>query len=140
MPAGAKVGMALAAVLLAALAGVGVFVYLTKTPSNNDARTVNDLAAHFSRSGLSATVESKVYSRFGAAESWWVEIEGKSVGVHKFDAGDSAQREILERALADRSLSSLGRIYPVRVNGSFLLAQYEDHPKAQQIVRVFESF
>ena len=107
---------------------------------DNNARSIDDLVKHFASRGLSVGARStKFYGMVGASDGAAVEILGDEVELYKYDLTDPGQRSIVGRARAEGTMTLIGTV-PVRVNGSFILAGYQDHAEKARILEAFQAF
>lgn len=106
----------------------------------NNHRTVVDVANHFTLNGLHIDVIQPLFPYFNAENALSLKIEGKEIGIYKYNINVDKQRERLKTIHDNRCVYVEGMKYPVLVNGTFMLLGYEVNPKRDRIIELFESF
>lgn len=109
--------------------------------TENNHLNINDLLNHFETCGLQIETIKPLRSEIIKAESGAsVKISGREIGVYKYDLNKLKEREKIEKITEDGYVYVIGLKYPVKVNGSFILMDFEKNPSRDAIVKAFESF
>ena len=80
------------------------------------------------------------YPYFNSNNALSLKIDGKEIGIYKYNINVPKQRERLETIHDNRCVYVEGMKYPVLVNGTFMLLGYEVNPQRDRIIELFESF
>ena len=106
----------------------------------NNHRTVVDVTNHFTINGLHIDVIQPLFPYFNADNAISLKIEGKEIGIYKYNINVPKQLERLKSIHSERCVYVEGMKYPVLVNGTFMLLGYEVNPKRDRIIELFNSF
>jgi hypothetical protein len=75
-----------------------------------------------------------------ASQAMVLTIEGKDIGLYKFDMSVPVQKQRITRIDRDGFIYVMGLKYPVLVKGSFIIIGAQAHPKKHDIIKAFNSF
>lgn len=126
--------------LLALTITVFVLALIACTKGNNN-KSISDLVAHLKASGVPVGQQStKQYAFIGAVDGCGLEIGGQEVEIYKFDTNDSSQRKILDKVKKEGTFTVMGFTVPAKVNGSFLILNYQDNPNIDALLKAFSKF
>ncbi|MBR2508647.1 MAG: hypothetical protein IKB71_02770 [Lentisphaeria bacterium] len=106
----------------------------------NNHRTVVDVTNHFTLNGIHIDVIQPLFPYFNSENAISLKIEGKEIGIYKYNTNVPKQLERLKTIHDNRCVYVEGMKYPVLVNGAFMLLGYEVNPKRDRIIELFESF
>jgi len=107
----------------------------------NNHLTIDDLIKHFEKSGLKIESVSPLRADTIKAENAAaIRISGREIGVYKYDVNIAKEKVKIEKIQENGHVYIIGLKYPVIVNGSFILMDYERNPSKDKIVEAFESF
>lgn len=107
----------------------------------NNTKTLVDLVEHFKASGIKIDSYAPcIYQIIRASDGLALTIDGSPVEIYKYDKRINDQKEKIERIEKDGDIYILAVKFPVRINGSFILLNYKNHPKEAQIIEAFNSF
>lgn len=107
---------------------------------NNNHRTVMDAANFFIDNGIPVDVIQPLYPYFDSEIAVSLKIEGKEIGIYKYNINVPKQRARLKHIEGTKCVYVEGMKYPVLVNGTFMLLGYEVNPRRDSIIEIFESF
>jgi hypothetical protein len=100
-----------------------------------------DAITHFDDSGLKA---EKIYPALAdmiKAEAGAVLIlEGQRFEIYKYNMNIPEQREKIEKIRRNGEIVIVGFRHKALVNGSFMLLNYQGHPREADIIEAFENF
>ncbi len=129
--------MKLYAVCLAAAA----MLFVSGCDIEKDQRTLADLVRHYNEEGLKINeVKITEFRAIGAQEGGRIYAGDEAFEVYKFDLSDEKVRKKFEEISERKTLVLLGRSFPILVNGTFILLNYQKHPRKYDVVRIFETF
>lgn len=106
----------------------------------NNHRNVMDVFRHFKDSGMEVDVVQPLFAYFDSESAISMKMNGKEIGIYKYNVTVQKQRERLERIKKDNFVYVEGKKYPVITNGTFMLLGYEVNPQRDRIIEVFNSF
>lgn len=107
----------------------------------NNHLTIDDLIAHFDKCGLKIENVSPLRSDTIKAEAAAaIRISGREIGVYKYDLNIAKEKVKIEKIQENGHVYIIGLKYPVIVNGSFVLMDYERNPSKDKIIEAFEKF
>lgn len=118
----------------------GLFLLSGCYSFGNNHRTVVEVANHFTLNGLHIEVVQPLFPYFNSNNALSLKIDGKEIGIYKYNINVPKQRERLETIHDNRCVYVEGMKYPVLVNGTFMLLGYEVNPQRDRIIELFESF
>jgi hypothetical protein len=125
-------------VLAAALLLGGCALFSAK--DNNDLSML-DVIDHLRKSDLQIDeIQPTIYTVIGAEDGCALFIAGAKVEIYRYDIRRPKIKEKLERIAQTGQITILGIDFPAEVNGSFVMLTYTQHPKRDEIVRVFRKF
>ena len=75
-----------------------------------------------------------------AESGFSVFLAGKQVAFYKYDARKKKMRKKLEYIKKNKCVYIVGIRYPARVNGSFVMVDYEINPQKDKLIEVFDNF
>jgi hypothetical protein len=108
---------------------------------NNSHRGLSELSDHFASSGLKIDqVQPLEAGVIKASQAMVLTIEGKDIGLYKFDMSVPVQKQRITRIDRDGFIYVMGLKYPVLVKGSFIIIGAQAHPKKHDIIKAFNSF
>jgi len=108
---------------------------------DNNNRTMIDAITHFDDSGLKAERIYPALADMIKAEAGAVLIlDGQRFEIYKYNMNIPEQREKIERIRRNGEITIVGFKYKVLVNGSFMLLNYQGHPREADIIEAFENF
>lgn len=120
---------------------VSIIFFASCQEKDNNQRTIPELIAHFKKSGLKIDkIEPVIFQIIKAQDGCVIYIDKVKVEIYKYDKRLKQQREKIEKIEENGNIFILGLDFPVRVNGSFILLNYNNHPKRYEIIQAFESF
>lgn len=118
-----------------------ILLFSTGCEKENNHLTLNDLLNHFEKCGIQIETIKPLKSDIIKAESGLsLKIGGREVGIYKYDLNKLKEREKIEKITQEGYVYIIGLKYPVKVNGSFVLIDFEKNPSRDAIVKAFESF
>jgi hypothetical protein len=107
---------------------------------NNDLSLL-DLIDHMRKSGLQIDeIQPTIYSIVLAEDGCALFIEGAKVEIYRYDLTRPKLKQKVERIAETGQITILGIDFPAKVNGSFVMLTYTQHPKLEEIIHVFENF
>ena len=107
---------------------------------NNDKKLV-DLLKHFESYGVKIDKVQRLESNFfHAEEALAVEIDGKEIGLYRFDLTFSKAKRKVEMVKKKNIFYIQAIPYPAVINGSFMMINYDKHPRGKEFVKIFKSF
>lgn len=108
---------------------------------DNNHLTLADLLKHFKDKGVEIeTVRPMRADTVKASNGAAVKIAGREIGIYKYNKGIRKQEQKLEWIIENDCVYIVGLKYPVKVNGSFVMIDFEKNPKKDKIIEAFESF
>ena len=75
-----------------------------------------------------------------AERGFSVILAGKQVAFYKYDAKKKKMRKKLDYIKKNKCVYIVGNRFPARVNGSFVMVDYEINPQKDKLIRVFDEF
>ena len=75
-----------------------------------------------------------------AERGFSVILAGKQVAFYKYDAKKKKMRKKLDYIRKNKCVYIVGNRFPARVNGSFVMVDYEINPQKDKLIRVFDDF
>lgn len=107
----------------------------------NNHLSINDLIRHFEKCGLKIeSVTSLRSDTIKAEDAAAIKISGREIGVYKYDVNIAKEKTKIEKIEENKFVYIIGLKYPVIVNGSFVLMDYERNPSKDKIIEAFEKF
>lgn len=114
---------------------------LTGCDRDNNHRTLADVIKHFKDSGIKIdSIQPLLPLPVRAQDGVVLTIDGRQVGIYKYNMNKKKQVERLERIDKKGYLYIIGRRYPVKINGCFVMIDFLNHPKEKAIVEAFDTF
>ncbi len=111
------------------------------TKIDNNHKTLIDLITYFDNNGLKADKIYPALSDMIKADSGAVlMLEGQVFEVYKYNLNNPIQKARYDKIKESNHVLILGFNHRVVLNGSFMLLNYQGHPKEAQIVETFEKF
>jgi hypothetical protein len=127
-----------------ALAAPLLFFYiffLSACDKANNHLTLGNVSNHFAQCGLKVeSVQPVEPGVLKASSAMAVTIDGREIGIYKYDTGLEVQKKRIARIANDGFIYIVGLKYPVMVNGSFVMVGAHSHPRKTEIVKAFNSF
>lgn len=107
---------------------------------STDIRTGGDLVRHFNRCGLKVVgVGGLVTDPVQAEYGWRLKIGDRFIGIYKYGTSRK-QRLRLNNIKKDDCIYILGNMFPIMINGNFVMIDVEGHEKSEEIIQAFKSF
>lgn len=110
------------------------------TGSKNNDMTLNDLYRHMNKETgcqfFSTANPGPMHAQDGIA----VSLENHVVFFYKFDIERTKQRPKWEYVKENKQIYLFGKSLPAVVNGSFIMVDYENNPKKEELLKAFDSF
>jgi len=75
-----------------------------------------------------------------AESGFSVMLAGKQVAFYKYNAKNKKMRKKLDYIKKNRCVYIVGVRFPARVNGSFVMVDYEINPQKDKLIQVFDEF
>lgn len=75
-----------------------------------------------------------------AESGFSVFLAGKQVAFYKYDATKKKMRKKLDYIRKNKCVYIVGNRFPARVNGSFVMVDYEINPQKDTLIKVFDEF
>ena len=75
-----------------------------------------------------------------AESGFSVILAGKQVAFYKYDATKKKMKKKLDYIKKNECVYIVGNRFPARVNGSFVMVDYEINPQKDKLIRVFDEF
>ena len=75
-----------------------------------------------------------------AESGFSVFLAGKQVAFYKYDATKKKMRKKLDYIKKNGCVYIVGHRFPARVNGSFVMVDYEINPQKDTLIKVFDEF
>ena len=127
------------AALLLLLTGCGLFS--SRETVDNNALNIPDLVRHFEKSGIKITSISLVRADvIHADDAVAIKIDGKEIGIYKFNIKIRKQREKLEHITSNGFVHLVGFKYNTITNGSFLMVGADGNPQYKELEKTFMAF
>jgi len=112
--------------------------------SDNSNLGIKALLDHFSANGIKITEigllrADAAHAEFGMTAT----IEGRQIGIYKYDLTKKRQREFLERIQERGFFGIAGHKFEAdnfAVNGTFIMIDFKDNPKGKQLLELFKDF
>ena len=109
--------------------------------SRNNDRAFWDIIPHFEKSGVHVdSVNPLDTSQVKAAAAFAFTIGERQVGVYKYDSNNPKHKERLLRVDETGVFYVMGIRYQAIRNGSYILIDFKNHPRKNEIVKAFETF
>jgi hypothetical protein len=109
--------------------------------SKNNDRSFWELIQHFEKSGVHVESVNPLDTRqIKAARAYAFTIGERQVGVYKYDSNNEKHRERLLRVDKTGYFYVVGIRYNAVRNGSYILIDFEKHPRKSEIVNAFKTF
>ncbi len=125
---------------LAAMTGILALAVSCASYSNNDS-TFADLASYMAKHGIELNRVQLLNHYVVGASSAMEFISGpRGVGIYKFNTSLKKQKERLERIKTTGVMYVVGKKFKALVNGSFVMIDYDTHPDAARLEKVFMEF
>ena len=119
---------------------VVVFLCGCAISKNND-RTFWEMIQHFEKSGVHIDSVNPLDTRqIKAARAYAFTIGERQVGVYKYDSRNEKHKERLLRVDNTGYFYVVGIRYKAVRNGSYILIDFESHPRKDEIVNAFTTF
>jgi hypothetical protein len=116
-------------------------LFLSACDKANNHLTLGNLSDHFVDCGLKVdSIQPVEPGILKASSSMAMSIEGKEIGIYKYDTGLDVQKKRVSRIADDGFIYIVGLKYPVLVNGSFVMIGAHNHPRKTEIIKAFNSF
>lgn len=135
--------------LKTAIAAAAAFILCACLPScvsdDNNGVGVKPLLDHFSANGLKVGEVSLLNADAAHADAGFaVVVEGREIGIYKFDNTRKKQKERLAKISERGFLGVAGHKFTLgddlAVNGTFVLVDYKANPQGDKILEAFKSF
>ncbi|HBC88859.1 MAG TPA: hypothetical protein DCZ94_18100 [Lentisphaeria bacterium] len=108
---------------------------------DNNSKTIVDLVDHMKASGINIEAfHPALFEMIVAEDGIVVKIDGADIQVFKYDTKIQKQKDKLDKIYQKGLITILGVDFSAKINGSFILLNYKDHPDEVKIVQAFESF
>jgi peptide subunit release factor RF-3 len=105
--------------------------------ASESADLLADVLNHFESNGFTVGEKTlKAFEMVGAVDGFGIELDGENVEFYLYES-DS---EDLEEMKTTGQYNMDGFVINAQVNGNVALMGYEEHPEADKIVEVFNSF
>ena len=118
-----------------------IFVLTGCGISRNNNRAFWDVIQHFEKSGVHIESVNPLDTRqVKAAAAYAFTIGERQIGVYKYDSNNEKHKEKLLRVDETGVFYVVGIRYKAVRNGSYILIDFENHPKKNEIVKAFQSF
>ena len=122
------------------IVGVIFFCPTILFAESNNKKTIDDLIAHYKKSGFQFTVnKDKIAAFIGAMSGVSLKIEGKGVEFYKYDTDVPVQKNLIEKYSKD-GIDIMGKHLDLIQNGSFVLFSETKHPSWDKILEAFKKF
>lgn len=113
--------------------------------SDNNPNGVKDLLDHFTKCGVKVQEVSFLNADAAHADAGFaVTIEGRQVGIYKFDTKRKKQKERLAKIVENGFIGVAGHKFSagedMAVNGTFVMIDYKANPVGDKILEAFKSF
>lgn len=109
--------------------------------SGNNDKKISTLVNHFKSSGLSiGTISPKHYQMVMASEGAGIEINGREIEIYKYDINKPEQKMNLDKIKKENKVEFMGLVIPAKINGSFVMLNYHDHPNQSVVIDAFMKF
>ncbi len=109
--------------------------------SSNNYLHIEDLVDHMVAEGIKVTQVQPLEPRLiGASRGFAVTIDGKEIGIYKYDINIKKQQEKLANIKETGRVYVLAIKYPTVVKGSFMLIGVGQNPKRDSILAALDSF
>lgn len=109
--------------------------------SRNNDSTFWEMIQHFERSGVHVESVNPLDTRqIKAARAYAFTIGERQIGVYKYDSNNEKHKERLLRVDETGYFYVVGIRYNAIRNGSYILIDFEKHPRKNDIVNAFKTF
>lgn len=113
------------------------------TSTVETASKLERLLDHFSSEGLTVGKKSmKAAEMIGAKDGFGIEINGKEIEVYEFNLESKDENTVsnLKSAKENGEMQVLDIPFSVKMNGSLMISNYQDHPVKDKILDAFMNF
>lgn len=108
---------------------------------NNNDKIMPDLINHFKSSGLNVgAISPKNYQMVMASDGVGIEINRSEIEIYKYDINKPEQKMNLDKIKQENKAEFMGIAVPAKVNGSFVMLNYHDHPNQSAVIDAFMKF
>jgi hypothetical protein len=108
---------------------------------DNSHRTLAEMVKHIQDSGIKiTTISPLIPAPVKAERGVALKIGDRQIGIYKYDLKKVKMKEKLERVTKEGYVYIVGRKFPVKINGCFILTDFNIHKQAREIVEAFDSF
>ena len=109
--------------------------------SRNNDRSFWEMIQHFEKSGVHVESVNPLDTRqIKAARAYAFTIGERQIGVYKYDSNNEKHKERLLRVDETGYFYVVGIRYNAIRNGSYVLIDFEKHPRKNDIVNAFKTF
>ncbi len=109
--------------------------------SRNNDRAFWDVIQHFEKNGVHIESVNPLDTRqVKAAAAYAFTIGERQIGVYKYDSNNEKHKEKLLRVDETGVFYVVGIRYKAVRNGSYILIDFENHPRKNEIVKAFQTF
>jgi hypothetical protein len=123
------------------LAGLFLLFIQFGCETMNSHRGMGELSDHFASCGLKIDhIQPMEAGVVKATQAMIIVIDGKDIGVYKYDMSVPVQKQRVTRIASDGFIYVMGIKYPVLVKGSFVILGAQSHPQKHEIIKAFNSF
>ena len=130
---------ALLLVFLVSCSGGGAGSLFSDVPSNNDV-PIGELVKYiFAKTDAEPCCDMEP-GPVHAESGFSVILAGRQVAFFKYDATKKKMRKKLDYVRKNKCIYIVGNRFPARVNGSFIMVDYESNPEKEKLIRVFDEF
>ncbi len=128
-------------VFIKRLSAVFMLCLLTACSVSNNDKSITDIIGHFKESGLNVgKVSSKFSQMVMASDGAGIEIDGREVEIYKYDLNKADQKLTLEKIKKENKIELMGIVVSAKVNGSFVMINYSEHPQQAKLIDIFMNF
>lgn len=112
--------------------------------SDNNEEGFKQLLDHFTAKGLKITQVGMLRADAVHADAGiTVKIEGREIGIYKFDTNHKKQKERLEKFAERGFIGVAGHKFgedDMAINGTFVMIDFKGNPQGEKILAAFKSF